>query len=139
MHHPDIHEILATVKDYYILTNHDIKFQLKPTIYSKPSNPQEPTKDIKECKGLKIVNQLQQGILEVNIFGIHEDYNCLDFQYFGQDNLEKPLEIIDYGGYNKQLTRDAIRKIMIIDRDRHNKFQVSEKNSQLAAMSSSSD
>jgi hypothetical protein len=139
MHHPDIHEILATVKDYYILTNHDVKFQLKPTIYSKPYNPQEPTKDIKESKGLKIINQLQQGILEVNIFGIHEDNNRLDFQYFSHDNLEKPVEIIDYGEYNKQLTRDAIRKIMIIDRDRHHKFQSSEQNSQTDAMASSSD
>jgi hypothetical protein len=120
MHHPDIYDVIATVEDYFILTDSEFKCKIEHAIYSRPYNGDKPDEDFRERKGLKIIRQLNQGRIEINIFGIHKDYDCMDFQYFADDKPLIPIEIIDTSGvaYNIETVRAAIRKIVILDRDR---------------------
>lgn len=75
MHHPDIHDILLIIKDYSILTSSNLKFQINPTIYTKPSDRNKPNEDVREHHGLKIIHQLNQGRIEINITGFCDDYD----------------------------------------------------------------
>jgi hypothetical protein len=119
MHHPDIYDILAIIEDYFLLTGSEFKCKIEPVIYSKPYDRSNPTEDFRERKGLKISRQLNQGRIEINIFGIGKDYDCMDCQYF---------EIIDNSAvnYSVEVARAAIRKIIILDRDTSIKTESSE-------------
>jgi hypothetical protein len=118
MHHPDIYDILSIIEDYFVLTDSEFRCKIEPVIYSKPYNRDKPDEDFRERKGLKISRQLNHGRIEINIFGIGKDYDCMDCQYFAEGQLT-PIEIIDNSAvvYNIETTRAAIRKIIILDRD----------------------
>jgi len=120
MHHPDIYDLLSIVEDYFILTDSEFRCKIEPVIYSKPYNHDNPDEDLRERKGLKIIRQLNQGRIEINIFGIHKDNDCMDFQYFADEQPTISLETIDTSGvgYNIESARAAFRKIVIFDRDR---------------------
>jgi hypothetical protein len=119
MHHPDIYDILAIIEDYFLLTGSEFKCKIEPVIYSKPYDRDKPNEDLRERKGLKISRQLNHGRIEVNIFGIGKDYDCMDCQYFADGQSLAPIEIIDNSAvnYSVELARAAIRKIIILDRD----------------------
>jgi hypothetical protein len=118
MHHPDVYDILSIVEDYFVLTDSEFRCKIEPVIYSKPYNRDKPDEDFRERKGLKISRQLNHGRIEINIFGIGKDNDCMDCQYFTEGQLT-PMEIIDHSNsaYNIETTRAAIRKIIILDRD----------------------
>jgi hypothetical protein len=120
MHHPEIYDILSIVEDYFILSDSEFRSKIEPVIYSKPYNRSQPDEDFRERKGLKIIRQLNQGRIEINIFGIHKDNDCMDVQYFADEQPSQPIETIDTSGfaYNIESARAAIRKIVILDRDR---------------------
>jgi hypothetical protein len=128
MHHPDIYDILAIIEDYFLLTGSEFKCKIEPVIYSKPYDRSNPTEDFRERKGLKISRQLNHGRIEVNIFGIGKDYDCMDCQYFAENQLLTPIEIIDnsHANYNTETIRAAIRKIIILDRDINIRNELSE-------------
>jgi hypothetical protein len=118
MHHPDIYDILSIIEDYFIMTDSEFRCKIEPVIYSKPYNRDQPDEDFRERKGLKISRQLNNGRIEINIFGLGKDYDCMDCQYFVEGQLT-PIEIIDNSAvnYDIETTRAAIRKIIILDRD----------------------
>jgi hypothetical protein len=118
MHHPDIYDILSIIEDYFIMTDSEFRCKIEPVIYSKPCDRDKPDEDLRERKGLKISRQLNNGRIEINIFGLGKDYDCMDCQYFTEGQLT-PIEIIDNSAvnYNIETTRAAIRKIIILDRD----------------------
>jgi hypothetical protein len=120
MHHPDIYDILSIVEDYFLLSDSEFKCKIEPIIYTKPYNRDNPDEDVRERKGLKIIRQLNQGRIEINIFGIGKDHDCMDFQYFTDEQPIQPIETIDTSsmGYHIESARAAIRKIVILDRDR---------------------
>jgi hypothetical protein len=120
MHHPDIYDILAVVEDYFILTGSEFRCKIEQAIYSKPYNRDKPNEDFRERKGLKIVRQLNHGRIEINIYGMDKDDDSVDFQYFPDDMPLTPIETIDTGShkYYTETVRAAIRKIVILDRDR---------------------
>jgi hypothetical protein len=119
MHHPDIYDILAIIEDYFLLTSSEFKCKIEPVIYSKPDDRDKPNEDLRERKGLKISRQLNHGRIEINIFGIGKDSDCMDCQYFTENQLLTPMKIIDnsYTNYNTEAIRAAIRKIITLDRD----------------------
>ncbi len=128
MHHPDIYDILAIIEDYFIMTDSEFRCKIEPVIYSKPYDRDKPGEDLRERRGLKISRQLNNGRIEINIFGLGKDYDCMDCQYFVDDRLLAPIEIIDNSafGYNVETTRAAIRKIIILDRDNRIKTESSQ-------------
>jgi hypothetical protein len=130
MHHPDIYDILAIVEDYFLLTGSEFKCKIEPVIYSKPYDRSNPTEDFRERKGLKISRQLNHGRIEINIFGIGKDYDCMDCQYFADSQSLTPIEIIDNSAvnYSVEVARAAIRKIITLDRDINIKAESSEQN-----------
>jgi hypothetical protein len=119
MHHPDIYDILAIIEDYFLLTGSEFKCKIEPVIYSKPYDRDKPNEDLRERKGLKISRQLNHGRIEINVFGLGKDSDCMDCQYFTENQLLTPMEIIDnsYTNYNSETIRAAIRKIITLDRD----------------------
>jgi hypothetical protein len=118
MHHPDIYDILAILEDYFLLVDSEFRCKIEPVIYSKPYNFDKPEEDFRDQKGLKISRQLNHGRIEINIFGLGKDYDCIDCQYFIEGQFLAPIEIIDnIVNYDVEKTRAAIRKIIILDRD----------------------
>ncbi len=119
MHHPDIYDILSIIEDYFIMTDSEFRCKIEPVIYSKPCDRDKPDEDFRERKGLKISRQLNNGRIEINIFGLGKDYDCMDCQYFAEGQLLTPIEIIDNSAvnYSVENTRAAIRKVIILDRD----------------------
>jgi hypothetical protein len=121
MHHPEIYDTISIIEDYFLLTDTKFRCQVEPLtcskIFGEPSEDNPP----KECKGLKIIRQLNFGRIEVNIFGYYDDNDSMDFQYFsnGQDIPKKIIELINQykGGYKTESTKSAIREIMILDRE----------------------
>jgi hypothetical protein len=128
MHHPDIYDILAIVEDYFIMTDSEFRCKIEPVIYSKPYDRDKPDEDLRERRGLKISRQLNNGRIEINIFGLGKDYDCMDCQYFTDGQSITPIKIIDNSAanYSVETTRDAIRKIIILDRDSRIKTESSQ-------------
>jgi hypothetical protein len=104
-----------------------VSCKIDPVIYFKPCNCDKLDEDIRECKGLKISRQLNYGRIEANIFGFLKDYDSMDFQYFADEQPLIPIEIIDIAmNYSLDKARAAIRKIIILDRDRNIKPESSQ-------------
>jgi hypothetical protein len=121
MHHPEIYDIISTVEDYFLLRDSSSRFSIEPLIYIKQFGKLSDTNQPHKCQGIKISRQLNNGRVEINIFGRDRDDNLMDLQYFldGNDTPSKVIEII-YSYDKKRQTsniRFAVREIMILDRE----------------------
>ncbi|WP_309735773.1 hypothetical protein [Chamaesiphon sp. OTE_75_metabat_556] len=118
MHHPEIYDIISIIEDYYILTDTKFRCQIEPfvceRVFSENSDPIQ-------AKGFKIVRQLNNGRIEVAVFGCFGDNDSVSYQYFAE-NSERPdmvLEVVNQhtGGYSTIDSRAAIREIVLLDRE----------------------
>jgi hypothetical protein len=132
MHHPEIYDIISIIEDYFLLSDTKFRCQIEQLVCVKQFGKLSENNQPQECKGLKIIRQLNNGRIEINIFGHRKDNDSMDCQYFlnGRDTPEKVSEIIfEYDGkggeYNTATTRDWIREIMILDREFAKKQEVS--------------
>ncbi|WP_310489896.1 hypothetical protein [Chamaesiphon sp. VAR_69_metabat_338] len=132
MHHPEIYDIISIIEDYFLLSDTKFRCQIEPLVCIKQFGELSEDNPPKECKGIKIVRQLNNGRIEVNIFGCRKDNDSMDCQYFldGRDTPEKVSESIfvydgKYGEYSTENTRDWIREIIILDRELAKKQEVS--------------
>ena len=122
MHHPQIYDIIATIEDFFLLSDSEYKCLVEPHLYLKTQNPDDEEPKFSNFKGLRISRKLNNGKLEVNIFGFFDDNDSMDLKYFSHDNSNEPKKVIEFvNNYNKgfsvELTRLAIREIMALDRE----------------------
>ncbi len=121
MHHPQIYDIISIIEDYFLLTDITFRCQIEPFIYTKTFGEVSEDNQPKECQGLKIIRQLNNGRIEVNIFGYFDDNDSMDFHYFHNDHAspKKVIEIINQykNSYRTESAKAAIREIMILDRE----------------------
>jgi hypothetical protein len=125
MHHPQIYDTISIIEDFFLLTDTQFRCQIEPVLYSKSISKSitgcsEDT-PIKDYKGFKIVRTLNNGRIEVNIFGFFDDNDSMDFQYF-KVNEKQPFKLIEIlnmnkNGYNTEQVKAAVREIMILDRE----------------------
>jgi hypothetical protein len=129
MHHPDIYDIISIIEDYFLLSDAKFRCQIEPLVCIKQFGKSSDSSQPLECKGLKIIRQLNNGIIEVNIFGYGKDNDSMDCQYFlnGRDKPEKVVEMVSQhnDGYKTENTRAWIREIVILDRESAKKEEVS--------------
>jgi hypothetical protein len=121
MHHPEIHDIICTAEDYFLLCDSSSGFRIEPLIYVKRFGELSESNQPQKCQGIKISCQLNNGRMEINIFGRDRDDDLMDLQYFSNNN-DAPIKVIEFNyWYNKknQMSniRAKIRDIMILDRD----------------------
>jgi hypothetical protein len=122
MHHPDIYNIIAIIEDYFLLCDSEFRCQVESLICVKQFGELSECNQPRKCKGIKIVRQIANGRIEVNIFGYQEDNDSMDFQYFSSDT-HKPSKVIEFmteycnsGQFSASKIEDAVREIMILDR-----------------------
>jgi len=130
MHHPEIYDIVSIIEDYFLLSDTKFRCQMEPLICVKQFGELSENNPPLKCKGIKIIRQLNNGRIEVNIFGCRKDNDSMDCQYFlnERDDPEKTIEIIseyDNSQYDTATTRDWIREIIILDREWVKKQEVS--------------
>jgi hypothetical protein len=119
MHHPQIYDIVSYVEDFFLLNDSNYGSQIEPRIYSlAKTDDEEP--ELADFKGLRIIRKLNNGRIEINIFGYWDDNDSMDLQYFC-DGDSQPKKVIKFDNrYNKcfnvELTRVAIREIITLDR-----------------------
>lgn len=121
MHHPQIYDI---IEDFFLLTDNQFRCQIEPALYLK-SIPKKITGQSEDTpaidyKGFRILRSLNNGRVEINIFGFHEDNDWMDVQYFCFDDKEprKTIELFGtYKSYNVETVKAAIREVMILDRE----------------------
>jgi hypothetical protein len=122
MHHPQIYDIIATIEDFFLLTESEYKCLIEPCLYFKTQNPDDEEPKFSNFRGLKISRKLNNGKLEVNIFGFFDDNDSMDLKYFSHDDSNNPKKIIEFvnnysKGFNVEATRLAIREIIALDRE----------------------
>ena len=112
MHHPEICLITQIVEDYFLLVDgSDPKYELIP-ITHKVDN-------VTYSIGIIIKRKLLNGYLYIEVKGEKEDSNDSTFSYSLSDNNNSFIESIEvgYGGYFCENVRNAVRNILIIDKD----------------------
>lgn len=116
MHHPQIYDLIATIEDYFLLSDVKYRCQIESQIYPPDPN-NNPTLD---RKGLRIIREINSGRIEINIFSLFDDYDLSDIQYFynDEDQSKKILLIADdfKNGLSIEKARGAIREIIKLDR-----------------------
>jgi hypothetical protein len=122
MHHPEIYDIISIIEDYFLLSDAKFRCQIEPFVCVKQFGKLSDSNQPRECKGIKIIRQLNNGRIEVNIFGCRKDNDSMSCQYFlnDRDKPEKEIEMIYecyHIYYSTVATRDWIREIMILDRE----------------------
>jgi hypothetical protein len=129
MHHPEIYDIISIIEDYFLLSDAKFRCQIEPLVCIKQFGELSNNNQPRECKGLKIIRQLNNGRIEVNIFGYVKDNDSMDCQYCSNstNNPEKVIEMVvpHNDGYKTENTRAWIREIVILDRELANKKEVS--------------
>ncbi len=120
MHHPQIYDIVSYIEDFFLLNDSNYRSQIEPRIYSKLANPSDEEQKLADYKGLRIIRQLNNGRIEINIFGYWDDNDSMDLQYF-HNGEDLPKKVIEFDsrynkGFNLELTRVAIREIITLDR-----------------------
>ena len=88
MHHPQVYDIISTIEDFFLLTDSSYRCQIEPRIYSKSQNLNEEEPKFADYKGLRIIRQLNNGRIEINIFGYWDDNDSMDLQYFCEGENE---------------------------------------------------
>ncbi len=120
MHHPEIYDIISIIEDYFLLSDAKFRCQIEPFVCVKQFGKLSDSNQLRECKGIKIIRQLNHGIIEVNIFGYSKDNDSMDCQYFlnGRDKPEKVIEMVSQNNdqYQTENARAWIREIIILDR-----------------------
>ena len=125
MHHPQIYDTISIIEDFFLLTDTQFRCQIEPVIYSrsisKSLTGRSEDTPIADYKGFKLVRSLNNGRIEINIFGFFNDNDSMDFRYF-KNNEKQPIKLIEIlnmnkDGYNIEQVKAAVREIMILDRE----------------------
>ena len=121
MHHPQIYDLISIIEDFFLLNDSNYRSQIEPQIYTKTRHNGHTEQDeFLDFKGFKIIRELSNGRIEINIFGWSQDNDSMDIQYFseGEEKPLKTIEIInDYNNtFNIESVRLSIRDIVILDR-----------------------
>ena len=122
MHHPQIYDLISTIEDFFLLNDSNYRSQIEPQIYTKMRHDSYSEEDkYVDFKGFKIIRELNNGRIEINIFGWSKDNDSLDIQYFpkGQEKPLKTIEVLsEYNdSFDIESTRLSIRDIVILDRE----------------------
>jgi hypothetical protein len=123
MHHPQIYDLVSIIEDFFLLNDSNYRSQIEPQIYKKMRKARydDQSDEPVDFKGLKIIRELNNGRMEINIFGWWNDNDSMDIQYFekGKENPLKTIEILNEGNnsFNIESVRLSIRDIVILDRE----------------------
>ena len=129
MHHPDIHNIVAAIDDFFLLKDSNYSCKIKP-LHMKVEYRAYPDNPITlvDAYGIVIEHCLDHGYICVYVMGLGRDDNTVSIKYFGKDNLLEPIqsiEVIPQGSVSEDI-RDAIREIIKQDTN-SSKLQVLSK------------
>jgi hypothetical protein len=120
MHHPDIYDIVALIEDYFLLCDSNFRCEVEPLTCVKQFGELSDHNQPQEVKGIKIIRKINNGRIEINIFGYSEDNDSMDLQYF-PSNSDEPDKVIEFinqysNSYQWQSSKieDAVREIMIL-------------------------
>ena len=112
MHHAEICIITKIIEDYFLLVdgNHP-KYELIPIT--------QQIDNVIYSVGVIIKRKLLNGYLYIEVKGENEDSNDSTFSYSLSDNNDNYLESIEitYGGYFSENVRNAVRRILILDKE----------------------
>ena len=121
MHHPDLHDIVASINDFFLLTDLLGQCEIKPlSMKITPESRHGLTFDPVDSYGLVIKHCLNNGYIHVCVMGLGKDDNTTTVSYFSQENSLDPVLSIDIGHEKRCSTaaiRDAIRQVIKQDRE----------------------
>jgi hypothetical protein len=134
MHHPQIYDTISILEDFFLLTDTQFRCQIEPALYFKSISKEltrgEEDTPAQDYKGFRIIRPLNNGRVEINIFGYSRDNDSMDVQYFCHNDQE-PMKIIELlslynDGYNTEAVKAAIREVIILDRNSVKAMDVSD-------------
>jgi hypothetical protein len=125
MHHPQIYDTISILEDFFLLTDTKFRCEIEPVIYSKTISKEvtraEEDTPAQDYKGFRIIRPLNNGRVEINIFGYSRDNDSMDVQYFYSDDREptKTIQLLAMynDAYNIETVKAAIREVIILDRE----------------------
>jgi hypothetical protein len=114
MHHPEICDILLIIQDFMLIADDRSNCEIIP----EPCHYQGKQGDIVRIRQISVRRKLSNGWLELIIHGLDKDSDLITLEYL--TSLEprtciKTIEI-DSNKYFIGLARDAIREILIMDK-----------------------
>lgn len=114
MHHPEICDILLIIQDFMLIADDRSNCEIIP----EPSHCEGKRGEIVRVRQIHVRRKLSCGWLEFIIHGLDKDSDLITLEYL--TNLEprtcvKTIEI-ESSKYFIGLVRDAIREILIMDR-----------------------
>jgi hypothetical protein len=115
MHHPDIHDILITVQDFFFLADDQSNCEIIPFHYHIDMSS---SRGLSLARGFWIRRKLSLGWLEVIVMDLEEDSNTVVFEYLSNlepKNVVKAIEI-EWNDYSLDRVQDAVREILIMDK-----------------------
>jgi len=120
MHHPDLHDIVASINDFFLLTDLPGECEIKPlSMEITPESRRGITFDPIDSYGVVIEHCLNNGYVRVYVMGLGKDENTTTVSYFSRENSLDPIHSINIE-HEKTCSiatiRDAIREVIKQDR-----------------------
>jgi hypothetical protein len=108
MHHPTICNILIIVEDYFMLVGDNSQYKIEPII----------NKD-NDSLGILMSRKLLNGYLYIEIKGTNRDSDEIKFSYLENINPNSYLKSIEIecSNYNSDTARNAVRTILMLDKN----------------------